>query len=308
MIDELKEFVKNNAILLFNTSSDNSLEAVFDEKGFFFHPSTLPIYNKIKSLPHIYVAFTNGGYIYIGLSNQHGGRWKRQHAYHLGTLAHHLLGTIRYDDQNHLHWIDAWMDIASLKTNNKLNTIALKETVYISFIPFELYSGFDNFHERGGLPTKGIERLINKEVESALIKSYSLDGYKLLNVQKTIRVNQKVTKSGMNRRPPSSTPFIDIDTDNLGMYKAVNQNCVEFNVLATESVHTQIRLIPLPIKATYNISVFDSSNKGIVIYSGMTSTPYQYFGRVGKGGVTRWRIIQSEMLARGIKQITVSVC
>ncbi len=309
MINKLKEYVKKNATILFKTDGKDNLEAIFDEKGFWFHSVTQSIYDRIKSKPHLYVAFTKDGYMYIGISNQQGGRWKRQHAYHLGTLAHHLLDTIRYDDQNHLHWIEAWMETTSLKINNTLNTIALKETVYISFIPFELYSGFNNYHQGGDiLPTKGIVRLINKEVESALIQSYSLEVYKLLNVQKTNKVNHAVTKSRINITPPPSTPPLDIDADNLGMDKGGNQHCVEFNVLATESVHTQIRLIPLPIKAAYNISAFDSSNKAIIIYSGETSVPYQYFGRVGQGGVTRWRIIQREMIKKGLKQVTVLVC
>ena len=304
MINKLKEYVKKNATILFKTDEKNNLEAIFDEKGFWFHPITQTIYDRIKNMPHLYVAFSKEGFIYIGISNQQGGRWKRQHAYHLGTLAYHLLGTIRNDDQNHLHWIDAWMDTTSLKINNKLNTIALKETIYISFIPFEMYARFNNIHPVSELHTKKTIKNINKAVESALIQSYHVDGHKLLNIHGTTNGKKIKTKSGINRNPPPKNPLVEIGSQFAGK----NNNCVEFKVLVTQSVHTQIRLIPLKTKPLYNINVFESGNKNNVIYSGQTSAPYQYFGRVGQGGVARWRIIQQDMITNGIKEVTVLVC
>ena len=80
MISEIKDYVQNNYSILFKTSKTESLEAVFDNRGFWFEDSTQLIYNRIKSKPHIYVAFTKSGFYYIGKSNQQGGRWKRQHA------------------------------------------------------------------------------------------------------------------------------------------------------------------------------------------------------------------------------------
>jgi len=312
MIDILREYIKKNATILFKTDEKNNLEAIFDEKGFWFHPITQSVYDRIKNLPHLYVAFTENGNYYVGLSNQQGGRWKRQHAYHLGTLAYHLLGTIRYDDQNHLHWIDAWMDITLLKKNKKLNTIALKETVYISFIPFELYSGFNNYHQGGDLPTKGIVRLINKEVESALIKSYGLDGYKLFNVQKNGKVNQIDTKNGKNQILPLETTTKEIGTEHAGK----NNNCVEFQIKNTDNVSNLAALIPnLPV-GSCTIEIMNKANGKMLGRIRTIRTPgrtvSQYFNapNTSNNNILKWLELQNKMNMPGaiIPLAIVKVC
>ena len=107
----IKNYVKANYSLLFHHQPNNTLTAIFDEKGFSFTLAAQNYYNRIKNHPHLYVAWTNdkNGYYYVGKSYQIGGRWKRSHAYHLGTLAYHLHNIIRYDDQNHAHWIEHWI-------------------------------------------------------------------------------------------------------------------------------------------------------------------------------------------------------
>lgn len=138
----IKNYIQQNYSLLFHHQPNNILTAIFDTKGFRFTVDAQNNYNLIKNQPHLYVAWTNNvnGYYYIGKSFQSGGRWKRQHAYHLGTLAHHLLDTIRYADQNHAHWIEHWMDNETLENiDDNLFSIKLNEEVYISFIPFNIY-------------------------------------------------------------------------------------------------------------------------------------------------------------------------
>lgn len=178
MIADIKSFVIENSSKLFKGTKEN-LQIEFDNKGFWFDPKTEEIYNQIKYSPHLYVAFTKNksGYYYIGKSSQKGGRWRRNHAYHLGTLAYHLLNCIRSDDQNHQHWIDNWMDISSLNLFTFPYNIKLKEEVYISFIPFKNYSLID-------FPKLQQDKIkeINKNTEKALIKSYRDDGLTLLNI------------------------------------------------------------------------------------------------------------------------------
>jgi hypothetical protein len=177
----IKNYVRQNYSLLFQHYPQNTLTAIFDSKGFKFTDNAQKNYTIIKNQPHIYVAWTNhvNGYYYVGKSFQKGGRWKRQHAYHLGTLAHHLLDTIRYDDQNHAHWIKHWMDINTLsKLDENHFSIILNEEVYISFIPFCIYSANDfNILDRNAI------RQINTEMERQLIQSYLGDNKILLNVQ-----------------------------------------------------------------------------------------------------------------------------
>lgn len=177
----IKDYVRNYSSLLFNHLENNTCKAVFDNKGFSFTPETQNIYNQVKNQPHLYVAWTKNenGYYYVGKSFQKGGRWKRQHAYHLGTLAHHLLGTTRYDDQNHTHWNESWMIIdTKINIGNGLYSVELKEEVYISFIPFNFYANQDC----NTLLTRGI-RQINTNIEKQLIQSYRDSGLTLLNVQ-----------------------------------------------------------------------------------------------------------------------------
>jgi hypothetical protein len=183
-MEHLKDFIYKNSHQLFKTTEGLKYEAVFDNRGFFFEPNTEEIYKMIRNAPHLYVAWTKDpkGYVYIGKSLQKGGRWKRSHAYHMGTLAHHLLGQTRSDDQNHEHWIDHWMDRSSVKISNEgLHTIGLKHEVYISFIPYELYSEFFTNEEIPSNP-----RAVNTIAEKMLIQAYRSggDGVILLNVLK----------------------------------------------------------------------------------------------------------------------------
>lgn len=180
-MDNLKLYVKNNSELLFKHLDSSTNLAFFDNKGFSFTDNSQARYNVIKHSPHLYVAWTDSdnGYYYIGKSFQKGGRWKRQHAYHLGTLAHHLLNAIRYDDQNHQHWIDHWM-IQNTVEEIGLNqySIQLKREVKIAFIPFNIYSSLDS-----PLLKKQEIREINTTTEKALIDAYKRENKILLNVQ-----------------------------------------------------------------------------------------------------------------------------
>jgi len=74
----------------------------------------------------------------------------RQQAYHRGTLAHEILGTTRYDDQNHAPWIARWMDMDSVSPiDEHTYSIALKAPVYIGLVPLALWAGADVQDWRG---------------------------------------------------------------------------------------------------------------------------------------------------------------
>lgn len=179
-IQNVKLYLSKFSKPLFKTLPDNNLKACFDDKGFFLSDFAQAHYNIIKNEPHLYIAFINDiyGTTYIGKSNQKGGRWKRSHAYHLGTLAHHINNTIRYDDQNHNHWIDAWMNRNEIQINELCKTITLKSEVLVAFIPFNIYSA-NNFQ----ILTKNEINAINHSTESLLIKHFLNLNVGLLNVQ-----------------------------------------------------------------------------------------------------------------------------
>ncbi len=122
-----------NPLPLFKTATDDPLVAVFDDKGFFLSEEAQRVYDRIKSLPHIYVArLEPENAHYFGISNQSGGRWKRSHAYHLGGLAYEILGTKRYDDQDHSSWVRAWFEPFQRERRGPHHTIRMKEEVVIS--------------------------------------------------------------------------------------------------------------------------------------------------------------------------------
>ena len=179
-IENIKLYLSKKSCPLFKTLSNNHLTAIFDDKGFVLSNDAQAQYDTIKHEPHLYIAFIHDtfGTTYIGKSNQKGGRWKRSHAYHLGTLAHHLNNSIRYDDQNHSHWIDAWMDITEITRNSIFNSIALKSEVMVVFIPFEIYSGIES-----SFLTKEEIKSMNHRVEAQLIRDYSIRNVGLLNRQ-----------------------------------------------------------------------------------------------------------------------------
>lgn len=178
---ELKTYIEQNSVRLFKYLDNNSLTTIFDKKGFYFDTEAQDKYNAIKDEPHLYVAWAscNEKFLYVGKSFQKGGRWKRAHAYHIGTLAHELLNTKKPFDQNHTNWISSWMDIKSFKTLAEENySISFKNEVFICFIPFNKYSNLD---------FKNLEkheiRKINTFYETELIKAFLADGYVLLNKQ-----------------------------------------------------------------------------------------------------------------------------
>jgi hypothetical protein len=314
MLKKIKDYVHKNATLLFKTSEAKSLKAVFDKKGFWFHEITQPIYDKIKSQPHLYVAFNKHGY-YVGISDQSGGRWKRQHAYHLGTLAHHLLDTLRYDDQNHSHWIEAWMKIESLKLDTLKNTIVLKEAVYISFIPFGLYSEFNNHHIGNSVPPKNITRKINKELEAALIQSFKEEGKKMLNVQNLKNDTILQTKSNGKKTPPPKKPNVLSGADFLA-----DNGCIEFKVNRDQNISEVAQTVPNLPKGPCTIELISKDRNDIRNYiNGKVRiirvherTVSEYFNSpdTKNGNIVKWKIVQDEMndLKKRIEEITVRIC
>lgn len=180
-MERLKKFVAENSATLFMATDRNDGTIIFDNRGFFFSLNAEERYRLIRNEPHLYVAWTDSpnGYYYVGKSNQKGGRWKRGHAYHLGTLAFHLLDTARYDDQNHQHWIDNWMNQETCQNlGNNQYSISLNWNVKIAFVPFNLYEN----RPWSNLPSSVI-RQVNTDNERDLIKSYRNDGWVMLNVR-----------------------------------------------------------------------------------------------------------------------------
>jgi hypothetical protein len=311
MIRNVKNYIENNSSILFKTNDEKNVKAVFDNRGFWFHEVTQPYYDIIKSQPHIYVAYNKHGY-YVGISDQSGGRWKRQHAYHLGTLAHHLMGTISSNDQNHLHWIEAWMKIGSLKLDPIQNTILLKEEVYISFIPFKLYSGFNNHHIGNSLPPKNIIRKINNEFETALIQSLKDDGKTMLNVKKSKKAPVKQKKSIEKKSPPSKKTNVAVSADFVG-----DNKCIEFKVTRNQNISEVAQnILNLP-KGKCTIKLFSSNKNDIRLYINNVArktsrTVSEYFNSpdTNNRNIARWKIVQNEMNEKKkiIEVITVRVC
>lgn len=177
-MNRIKKFVRDHSVSLFKVSLLNDSLAIFDNRGFEFSMQASTLYSQIKSQPHLYVAFGNGFY-YIGKSFQSNGRWRKGHYYHLGTLAHEILNTIKIGEQRHDHWVNAWMLRNTAVLTQIPYRIQLRNDVRIAFIPFELYSEglkFENLE-------KSVVIRINKEKETELIQSYLDDGFQLLNIQ-----------------------------------------------------------------------------------------------------------------------------
>jgi len=176
-----------NPVPLFKTKEGDPLEAIFDDKGFYLSPEAYEIYRKIKSEPHLYtVRAESGNYFYFGISTQPGGRWKRSHAYHLGTLAYELLGAIRYDDQDHGHWIEAWFDKDSFENvlPKSLYFIRMKERILISFYTPEF-----------PVIKRDLERAESKLISIALSK-----GLNVLNRKKTAKEKRESVKLSRKKR------------------------------------------------------------------------------------------------------------
>ncbi len=183
----LWELALANPVPLFKTRAEDPLKAIFDDKGFYLSAEAEEIYGKIKSEPHLYTARAESrNYLYLGISNQPGGRWKRSHAYHLGTLSYQLLGNTRYDDQNHAHWIEAWFENDSIENvlSESLFSIRMKERILISFYAPEF-----------PVIKKDLERTESKLISIALTK-----GLNVLNRKKTAKDKMETVKLSRKKR------------------------------------------------------------------------------------------------------------
>jgi len=294
----LLQFIESNFYLLFDHSTGDAQTAMFDSKGFRFSPAAARAYDKIKSQPHLYVAWNESkeGHYYIGKSFQQGGRWKRTHAYHLGTLAYHLLETTRYDDQNHQHWIDAWMVRETLNNRGNGNySIQLQEVVRIAFIPFHKYH--DQDYNR---MSKAEIRNINTKAELDLINHFKslTPPVRLLNVQNNTR--KTIDKKFAQKEPIAKMAK-----------QEENQLPIFFRLSATQNIHQVIQNINLPPKdGSYSIRVVESENINNVIYCTTRGTqdPKMYFSRVGSDQRTyRYITIQMEMTRQKIQNAIVIV-
>ena len=294
----LLQFIESNFYLLFDHSTGDAQTAMFDSKGFRFSPAAARAYDKIKSQPHLYVAWNESkeGHYYIGKSFQQGGRWKRTHAYHLGTLAYHLLETTRYDDQNHQHWIDAWMVRETLNNRGNGNySIQLQEVVRITFIPFHIYH--DQDYNR--MSKKEI-RNINTMAEFDLINHFKslTPPVRLLNVQNN-------TRKTIDKKLAQKEPIAKMAK------QEENQLPIFFRLSATQNIHQVIQNINLPPKdGSYSIRVVESENINNVIYCTTRGTqdPKMYFSRVGSDQRTyRYITIQMEMTRQKIQNAIVIV-
>lgn len=308
------DYIENNSTLLFKCSSKNSNNAIFDSKGFWLSEEAQIVYDKIKKQPHLYVAWTlqDSGYYYVGKSFQNGGRWKREHAYHLGTLAYHLLDNIRKDDQNHLHWIDAWMIRNTMKKIDKNNySISLNEAVYICFIPFEIYSELNN----EDLSIQKI-RAINHEYEEKLIHYYRRNGISLLNVQNNH--NRKKQKTSNTSKKELISKNVSTNNDNLSP-----KNCVSFKVNQNELIHNVAQTKDNLLVGPCYLTIKDEDNQKNFVYikangdfvrkiSTKGKTVSEYFKapdtNYGNKKTSKSRVVQIEMIKRKIKTIDVTVC
>jgi hypothetical protein len=305
-MNTIKNYVKNNSKTLFRYKSIIT-NAEFDNRGFFFTDTAQLEYNLIKDLPHLYVAWTDceNGYLYVGISNQTGGRWKRQHAYHLGSLAYHLLGTLRSDDQNHEHWINNWMDINTINLGDNLHHIQLFQEVKICFIPFKLYSDINHI----SLDKRQIKK-INEKTEKELIESYLLDGLKLLNKKHNGKAKNAKIKKPIN----SSNKMITSSKI------SNNKNCVEFKVTRNQNIVTVANGVPnLPV-GRCTIELFYNNRADVRFYINgrirnirtVGRTVGQYFSApdTNNGNISKWQIVQNEMNTPNkiIEEITVRVC
>jgi hypothetical protein len=175
---ELINFIHANSHLCFRTNAEAVL---FDHSGFNLSDAASEAYDQIKHQPHLYVIHrpSETG-CYIGKSFQPGGRMRRNRYYHLGGLAKSILGDECAGGQNHNHWIASWTEDRPIlqMTDDGQYAIRLAEPVYVSFVPFRLYGPHVGWQ---GLARPVIKE-INRAAEIALIGTFRLHGWQLLNI------------------------------------------------------------------------------------------------------------------------------
>ncbi|MGQ9610667.1 MAG: hypothetical protein ACUVWN_15335 [bacterium] len=141
--EQLWKSALKDPVPLFKTVYDQTL-AIFNDEGFFLSEEAEKKYKHIRSKPHIYVArLESGDAYYIGSSNQQGGRFKRNPAYHLGGLACEILEKKDKNKQDHSKWVQEWFKCSTRALNSCktchafYHTVRLKEKVIISFFSSE---------------------------------------------------------------------------------------------------------------------------------------------------------------------------
>jgi cytoplasmic iron level regulating protein YaaA (DUF328/UPF0246 family) len=319
---EIKEYIKANSTLLFKHSESNSLHAIFDKKGFEFTKDAEIKYKQIKNKPHVYVAWTEGflGYCYIGKSNQPGGRWKKSHAYHLGTLAHQLFDNLQSDDQNHGHWIAHWMKSDTMtKISEKNYSIELRSQVFICFIPFEIYlNRYSDLLNSQDLSLQEIKN-INTNFELELIQFFKNEKINLLNVQNNKTKKSRIALSTKIRNTNFSDKIVGVvsNTD-AGEQISVSRYCKDFFVKQKElAADIADKTIGLP-KGKVSIDIFDvetedrlySSHRagGTRITKLKVSEFFRNQDTKAQPNRAKQVVLQEEMITRKVKEVRVIVC
>ena len=175
---KLWEIVLKNPVPLFKTVDCDPTLAIFNCKGFFLSEKAEKLYAKLYTIsqrvPNIYVArFESESAYYIGKTRQKCGRWKPYHYYHLGTLAHEILGTKIVTkgkkEQDYSKWVQEWFEPFKNSHYGNYYTIRLKERVVISFSVLNLQAS-----------TQIIDKILTKH-ESNLISLAREKGLIVLN-------------------------------------------------------------------------------------------------------------------------------
>jgi cytoplasmic iron level regulating protein YaaA (DUF328/UPF0246 family) len=89
-------------------------------------------------------------------------------------------------------------------------------------------------------------------------------------------------------------------------------NCIEFHVKKDESIQDTIKNIKGIPNQEFTIELFEKNERKNKIYEKRSGTRktniiYKYFGNTDNNQ-PRWKVIQQEMLDKGIEEITVRVC
>jgi hypothetical protein len=201
------------------------------------------------------------------------------------------------------------MQIETLNLGNNEHFIQLHQEVKICFIPFKLYSG-QGFNTLD----KNEIRPINKKIEEDLIKSYLVDGLKLLNVQ-----NNRNVKFSKEKRKITDIPKTSIKTKKVvNSLNNNNNNCVEFKVQQDESIAIiagNIQNLPVgcctieimnPLNGQ-NLYIQNNGNPIRTIRT-LLRTVTEYFTAGDANGISKWQVVQNEMIQHNIQEITVRVC
>jgi cytoplasmic iron level regulating protein YaaA (DUF328/UPF0246 family) len=277
----------------------------------------------ITAVTPVYPKVINGNtyhLVYLGTAGTHRGQtntlflrlsWHISDNHNQSSICHKSLSTLRQT-------VGATLsdDLIFPNTENLVNEF-LDQFFYICSLsyPRDIYNATNINNDEKKLIIE-LKPLLNIKENPNALNNAPTNPTKLIDTRrKSILLSTQnrlgCIKNGNNlKKSKKGKDEILPDSNHIKLFQP--NNCVEFYVKKDESIHDIIQNIKGIPNLECTIELFEKNKPQKKIYEKRSGTRrtniiYKYFGNTDNNQ-PRWKVIQQEMLDKGIEEITVRVC